>query len=252
MPRRSCATNEHSAKPPEQYDPLEPQRPLEAPPYLVPHSSESIRILYADQSLLIVDKPHLLLSVPGRHPLNRDSLISRLQRQFPGVAAAHRLDLDTSGLLVVPRNNSPRPSESTVPRTQYSKNLSSTVHGTVAEEEGEISLPSPPTGKIDRSRRSVTLGKTVTNQIQGAGKGSRPNVGGVTAHHRPLAPATRPHDGLGHPILGCDMYAHPEALAAAPGCCTPATWLQHPKPVTGCGHIPQRRSGYPASRRAPG
>ena len=61
----------------------EPESGMELPPYLVPHSRESIRILYADDSLLIIDKPHLLLSVPGRHPLNRDSLITRLERRFP-------------------------------------------------------------------------------------------------------------------------------------------------------------------------
>ena len=81
-----------------------PDIDVELPPYLVPHSQDKIRILYADDWLLVVDKPHLLLSVPGRHPLNRDCLLSRLEHRFPGVAAAHRLDLDTSGLLVVPRN----------------------------------------------------------------------------------------------------------------------------------------------------
>lgn len=52
------------------------------PPYLVPHSQEPIRILYRDQHLLIVRKPHLLLSVPGRHRLNKDCLVTRLQRNY--------------------------------------------------------------------------------------------------------------------------------------------------------------------------
>ena len=41
----------------------------ELPPYLVPHSSEDIAILYEDSDLLLVRKPTLLLSIPGRHPL---------------------------------------------------------------------------------------------------------------------------------------------------------------------------------------
>ncbi|MBL6901452.1 MAG: hypothetical protein ISR31_04445, partial [Luminiphilus sp.] len=53
------------------------------PPYLVPHSQEDTRIVYDDSDLLIIDKPHHLLSVPGRHPLNHDSLIKRLQGRFP-------------------------------------------------------------------------------------------------------------------------------------------------------------------------
>ena len=84
----------------------EPAQPNEAidelPPYLAPHSQAPIRLIYEDTDLLLVDKPHHLLSVPGRHPLNRDSLIRRLQIRYPDVQAVHRLDLDTSGLMVVP------------------------------------------------------------------------------------------------------------------------------------------------------
>jgi tRNA pseudouridine32 synthase / 23S rRNA pseudouridine746 synthase len=43
----------------------------EPSPYLVPHSSEEIAILYEDDDLLLVRKPDLLLSIPGRHPLDR-------------------------------------------------------------------------------------------------------------------------------------------------------------------------------------
>ena len=52
------------------------------PPYLVPHSQEEIRILYEDDDLLLVRKPDLLLSIPGRHPLNKDCLVTRLQRRI--------------------------------------------------------------------------------------------------------------------------------------------------------------------------
>ena len=76
----------------------------ELPPYLVPHSQATTRIVYEDTDLLIVDKPHHLLSVPGRHPLNHDSLIRRLQPRYPDVNAVHRLDLDTSGIMVVPKH----------------------------------------------------------------------------------------------------------------------------------------------------
>ena len=77
---------------------------MEAAPYLVPHSREPIRILYRDADLLLVRKPDLLLSIPGRHPLNRDCLISRLQKDYPTASIVHRLDLDTSGIMVIPLN----------------------------------------------------------------------------------------------------------------------------------------------------
>ena len=65
-------------------------------PYIVPHSAEEILILHADEDLLLVRKSDLLLSVPGRHPLNKDCLISRLQENYPTASIVHRLDLDTS------------------------------------------------------------------------------------------------------------------------------------------------------------
>ena len=212
---------------------MEPQRPLEAPPYLVPHSSESIRILYADQSLLIVDKPHLLLSVPGRHPLNRDSLISRLQRQFPGVAAAHRLDLDTSGLLVVPRNKT---ALAHLNRQFQGRNIQKTyqalVHGTVAEEEGEISLPLAADWE-NRPKQKICerSGKPSQTKFKVLGRDrdrTLVELWPITGRSHQL----RVHMmALGHPILGCDMYAHPEALAAAPRLLLHARDLgfQHPK-----------------------
>ena len=73
-------------------------------PYLVPHSQEEIIILHEDEHLLLVRKPHLLLSIPGRHPLNKDCLITRLQQQYPTASIVHRLDLDTSGIMVIPLN----------------------------------------------------------------------------------------------------------------------------------------------------
>ena len=69
--------------------------------YLVPHSQEPIGILYRDEHLLFVAKPHFLLSVPGKHPLNKDCLISRLQQTYPNARIVHRLDLDTSGTMVI-------------------------------------------------------------------------------------------------------------------------------------------------------
>ena len=75
-------------------------------PYLVPHTQEPIKILYRDEDLILVKKPDLLLSVPGRHPLNKDCLITRIQTDFPTATMVHRLDLDTSGIMVIPLNKS--------------------------------------------------------------------------------------------------------------------------------------------------
>ncbi len=99
-------------------------------------------MLYRDEHLLIVDKPTLLLSVPGRHPLNYDCLLNRLDRQYPGVNAVHRLDLDTSGVMVVPRNKA---ALSELARQFQARRIHKTyfarVAGRLLPDTGEITLP---------------------------------------------------------------------------------------------------------------
>ncbi|MGR3400564.1 MAG: pseudouridine synthase [Paracoccus sp. (in: a-proteobacteria)] len=57
-------------------------------------------VIYADHEVLVVDKPAGLLSVPGRGDDRADCLIARLRAAFPTVLLVHRLDLDTSGVMV--------------------------------------------------------------------------------------------------------------------------------------------------------
>ncbi len=205
------------------------------PPYLVPHSQDVIRVLYQDNWLLVVDKPHLLLSVPGRHLLNRDSLISRLSRHFPGVAAVHRLDLDTSGLLVVPTT---REALSNLSRRfqqrGVDKEYRAVVWGEVADDEGEIDLPiiadwhRRPLQKVcfDTGKPSLTRYR-VLDRAQGK---SLLQLMPVTGRSHQLRIHLRE---LGHPILGCDMYAHSQALAAAPRLLLHATRLGFDHPISG-------------------
>jgi tRNA pseudouridine32 synthase/23S rRNA pseudouridine746 synthase len=61
---------------------------------------EAPRILYADHEILVVDKPAGLLSVPGRGEDRADCLINRLRGAYPTVLLVHRLDLDTSGVMI--------------------------------------------------------------------------------------------------------------------------------------------------------
>ena len=116
-----------------------------ATPYLVPHSREPIDILHRDGHLLLVRKPDLLLSVPGKHPLNKDCLISRLQVDYPGARTVHRLDLDTSGIMVIALT---RRAESALGRLfqerRVEKDYVAVVDGAVADDAGEIDLPIAP------------------------------------------------------------------------------------------------------------
>jgi len=207
----------------------------ELPPYLVPHSRDLIRVLYEDDLLLIVDKPHLLLSVPGRHPLNKDSLITRLASRFPGVAAVHRLDLDTSGLLVVPKT---REALSTLGRhfqeRQVNKVYHALVWGNVEHNEGQIDFPLIADWE-NRPRQKVCVktGKPSLTQyevIDRRGETTLLKLIPVTGRSHQLRLHLRE---IGHPILGCDMYAHDTALQASPRLLLHASALQLCHPTTG-------------------
>lgn len=68
------------------------------------HSGSGLELLYLDRHCAVVDKPGGLLAVPGRGPDREDCVTSRLRRLCPwciGQPAAHRLDMDTSGLMVL-------------------------------------------------------------------------------------------------------------------------------------------------------
>ncbi|MBU1001554.1 MAG: RluA family pseudouridine synthase [Proteobacteria bacterium] len=67
-------------------------------------SNSELDILYADNKLVVVNKPSGLLSVPGRGPENQDCVVTRVQARFPECRrfpTVHRLDMDTSGILVL-------------------------------------------------------------------------------------------------------------------------------------------------------
>jgi tRNA pseudouridine32 synthase/23S rRNA pseudouridine746 synthase len=208
---------------------------LEPPPYLVPHSRQPIRILYRDADLLIVDKPTLLLSVPGRHPLNKDCLIDRIHTHYPGVAAVHRLDLDTSGVMLVPRHPA---SLSRLAKQFQERHIEKTyiarVAGAMDEDSGTIDLPltgdwpNRPRQKVcfDTGKPSITRWRVLSRED---------NTSLIE-----LTPATgRSHQlrihlsEIGHPILGCDFYAPETVLKAAPRLLLHASRIRFKHPMSG-------------------
>ena len=119
--------------------------PLMSEAYIVPPCRETVDILFADEHLLFVRKPHLLLSIPGRHPANHDCVISRLRRDFPGASIVHRLDLDTSGVMVIPLSPEVHSHISRqFQQRRVKKEYHAVVFGEVTANEGEIDLPIAP------------------------------------------------------------------------------------------------------------
>jgi len=208
---------------------------MDSAPYLVPHSQEEIAILYEDDDLLLVRKPHLLLSIPGRHPLNKDCLITRLQQRYASASIVHRLDLDTSGIMVIPLNKACHAHISRQFQLRaVAKSYHAIVYGAVAHDSGEIDLPiardwnNRPRQKICYQRGKAAL--TRYRVLQREEDRTRLLLQPVTGRSHQLRIHLRE---LGHPILGCDMYAHEEALGMADRLLLHATTLAFEHPVTG-------------------
>lgn len=207
----------------------------EPPPYLVPHSTEEIAILYEDSDLLLVRKPTLLLSIPGRHPLNKDCLITRLQQRYPTASIVHRLDLDTSGIMVIPLNKAAHAHISRqFQQREVRKSYHAVVYGVVAADTGEVDLPivcdweRRPLQKICHQHGRAAL--TRFEVLERLGDRTRVLLKPVTGRSHQLRIHMRE---LGHPILGCDMYAHDSALAMADRLMLHATTLGFTQPSTG-------------------
>lgn len=191
-------------------------------------------VLHADRDLVVVDKPSGLLSVPGRGPDLEDSVVTRVARDHPRAYAAHRLDLDTSGVLVVALR---RKAEAELHR-QFRERLVEKVYvarvaGHPADDAGVVDLPllpevGAPRSRVDaRGKPSRTAWRVLSRDAdESALVELRPETG-------------RPHQirlhlcALGHAILGDRFYAPPEIVARAPRLLLHAASLAFLHPFSG-------------------
>ena len=204
---------------------------------VLPKCTEEVEILQRDPAFLLINKPTRLLSVPGRHPQNRDSVIARLLPDVPSAAIVHRLDFDTSGIMVIPLNKAALShiSKQFQARTTH-KTYTAIVNGLVKNDSGVIDLPiapdmeNRPKYKIcaETGRQSVTE-FTVVSRDEIA-QTSRVLLHPITGRSHQL----RLHMlALGHPILGCEFYADEVALKKSSRLLLHATKLEFDHPVTG-------------------
>jgi|TARA_B110000305_G_scaffold192857_1_gene216234 tRNA pseudouridine32 synthase/23S rRNA pseudouridine746 synthase len=104
-----------------------------------------VEILYQDKDIVVVDKPSGLLSIPGRGPEKIDSVSHRIRQMFPDCLAqpsVHRLDMDTSGLLVLALTAaSHRHLSLQFQNRETDKHYLALLDGELAGEEGTITLP---------------------------------------------------------------------------------------------------------------
>ncbi|MBA4016641.1 MAG: RNA pseudouridine synthase [Pirellula sp.] len=174
--------------------------------------------VYQDDRLLVLDKPSGLLAVPGRGPDLQDCLSARVQQAYPSALVVHRLDRDTSGLLVMALTPEvQRQLNRQFATRSVRKRYAAVVAGNIAADAGLVDLAlrkdfdHPPRHMVDPE-----LGKPAQTRWRVIGRSSdrtRVELEPITGRSHQL----RIHlASLGHPILGDPLYASPEVAAMAP------------------------------------
>jgi len=177
-------------------------------------------IVHEDERLIVCNKPSGLLTVPGKDPSLADCLEARVQARYPDRPATkvvHRLDKDTSGLLLLAFDQAALGAlGSQFEHRKVDKYYVARVWGDVEGDSGLIDLPlatdweNKPRQRVDHERGRPS--RTQWEVIAREGSITRLKLIPLTGRTHQL----RVHMvALGYPILGDSFYASGEALAAA-------------------------------------
>ena len=178
---------------------------------------DPLDVIHEDAELLLVNKPHGLLSVPGKGEHLADCLISRVQNAFPTALLVHRLDRDTSGVMVFALTKAAqRHLGLQFEKRHTKKTYVALVHGEVTEKSGTIELPLI----VDWPNRPLQhvnfeTGKPALTEWR------RGPVKDGTTRMRLFPKTGRSHQlrvhmkELGHPIIGDPFYSE--------------NWQDHPR-----------------------
>jgi tRNA pseudouridine32 synthase/23S rRNA pseudouridine746 synthase len=200
-----------------------------------PNASVELDVVYADDALLILNKPAGLLAVPGRGPDKQDCLSARAQQRFGEALVVHRLDMATSGLIVMARHTAvQRDLAYAFAQRQVAKRYEAVVTNidTLQALPTPQSLPSPweeinlpiaadwarrPLRVIDHAvgKPSQTRWRVVAPwQVHGAAPGTaRVELEPITGRTHQL----RLHmAAIGHAMVGDALYADAATQALAP------------------------------------
>ncbi len=175
-----------------------------------------IPIIYQDEWLIAVNKPSGLLSVPGRYHHNQDSVVSRLNSLFllpdgEKIAAVHRLDMDTSGILLLAKDKQVyRLLSKQFEQRQVGKNYEAILSGNIIANKGTIELPlwgnpiNRPYQEVNYQHGKPCITKfKVLNQ---EGNYTRIEFIPLTGRTHQLRVHAADANGLGMPILGDKLY----------------------------------------------
>jgi tRNA pseudouridine32 synthase/23S rRNA pseudouridine746 synthase len=193
-----------------------------------------LQILHEDAAILVLDKPAGLLSVPGKLEGRQDCLITRLQAARWDALTVHRLDCDTSGVIIFARTKQAQGFlGQEFEQRRARKTYVARLHGVVAGDSGAIDLPLGsdwdyrPRQKVDHAN-----GKPAQTDWQVIGRSDTETRVRLTPH------TGRSHQlrvhmlALGHPIIGDQIYA-PDTSATYPRLMLHAETLALHHPTTG-------------------
>lgn len=193
-------------------------RGLEVAPkqaWLPPSLPDELRVVHEDARFVVIDKPSGLLSVAARDERIEDHVVARVQRRFPNSAplAVHRLDLDTSGLLLVALDlEAYRLLQRQFLSRSVEKKYVAVLDGLVAGEQGVIELPmrvdldQRPRQLVDREhgRAAVTRWKVLSRDV--SARRTRVELSPLTGRTHQLRVHAAHAQGLGAPIAGDRLY----------------------------------------------
>lgn len=201
-----------------------------------PPADQGLSILYCDDVLLVLDKPSGLLSVPGRGEDKKDCLLSRAQVEYPDALIVHRLDMETSGVIVLARNKAVHRQLSLLfQEREVQKRYIAVVDGRIPDAAGVIDLPlicdwpNRPRQIVDHEigKPSLTRFKVLWRNIEE--DSTRVELEPETGRSHQL----RVHlQSLGYPILGDRLYANTQQQAKASRLLLHALSLSFEHPVT--------------------
>ena len=199
-----------------------------------PPMSPYLDIVFYDDDILVLNKPSGLLSVPGKGKGHADCLHSRIQRVFPTATVVHRLDMATSGLMVMALN---KPAHRHISKQfelrETAKTYQAIVFDRVQQDSGEINLPlicdwpNRPKQMVDHEHGKKAL--THWRVLERNTNTTRLELKPVTGRSHQL----RVHMlSMHHPIIGDTLYAQGEALEIASRLNLHAMFLSFRHPVT--------------------
>ncbi|MDE0768460.1 MAG: pseudouridine synthase [Opitutaceae bacterium] len=205
--------------------------------FIAPVCHADIELLYQDDAILLINKPSGLLSLSGKNPANKDSVHYRLVQDFPGALMIHRLDLGTSGVMILALNKTVNANlcRQFIDR-KVTKTYTGLLSGALAEPEGMIDIPIiKDLDNFPYQKVCLQTGKPAQSRYRLLDYCPERNVSRV--EFTPITGRThqlRVHSqAIGHSILGCDLYASSEVGAMSNRLMLHATSLVFDHPTTG-------------------